>query len=354
MLRWNLTREPYRFISGYLLWMLLVFLAVGSMKGSFHYFGQAGWWKHVGNVYTVYGLLNFVILYALANGIIPHFLQRKQKILLALVTIVLLLGMGVVKYLVGKALFPQIFEDTTPEGKDYIVRFPHYLLKTFWTGFLVSLLGYAFRFSINWFKAEKHRNELEKQNLSSQLAFLRMQINPHFLFNTLNNIYSLSLDKSNEAPEAILKLSDMMRYMLYEKEDEHNMVPLEREVDYLRDFIELNKLRNREAFYVDFTVSGNFEHRRIPPLLLIPFVENAFKHGVVKDPQNPLSMHLVVAEDRLFFKVQNQKKILNKPPAGGIGMENVRQRLQLIYNGRHQLQVTENEQVYSCSLSLIL
>src|SRR5262245_28787010 len=135
---------------------------------------------------------------------------------------------------------------------NYTLR--QYLQKTFFTGIFVSCLAYAWGLTINWFKGEKLRKELESKQLDAELSFLRMQLNPHFLFNSLNSIYSLSLKKSDAVPEAVLKLSQMMRYMLYEGEDQDHKVYLEYEIDYLSNYIGLQKIRFSENICVDFHV----------------------------------------------------------------------------------------------------
>jgi LytS/YehU family sensor histidine kinase len=177
------------------------------------------------------------------------------------------------------------------------------------------------------------------------------------LFNTLNNLYALTLDKSEEAPEVVVKLSDLLSYMLYECNAPR--VPLEKEVNLLQDYLALEKIRYRNELKVDFDVQGRMSGKLIAPLLLIPFVENGFKHGLSKQIQNPWINISVDVEDYLLtFKVENNKPETDtedKPGyTEGIGLTNVRRRLDLIYGKHYELKVTNNEGIFSISLQVKL
>jgi LytS/YehU family sensor histidine kinase len=216
-----------------------------------------------------------------------------------------------------------------------------------------SVLGVsaAFKLIEDWLVHQREREVLLMERNQAELAFLKSQVNPHFLFNTLNNIYALTYAKSDAAPGAILKLSDLMRYMLYDSASGPDRVPLIKEVAYLKNFIELEKLRLTQA-YVDFTVEGPIDLVRIEPLLLVSFVENAFKHGDLTDPNHPLVLDLSVQNGRLRFDTLNKKANRQTDMAGGIGLANVRRRLQLLYPNRHSLRITDEPSSYACSLEL--
>lgn len=214
------------------------------------------------------------------------------------------------------------------------------------------LLGYAFRLATNSYQMEQARKTLETEKLNAELAFLKTQINPHFLFNSLNNIYSLAYQKSDKAPEAILRLSEIMRYMLYESNDEK--VSLEDEVNYLENYIELQKLRVKEQVYLDLHINiDNYQHR-IMPLLVISFLENVFKHGVATDKEHPIRITVEVLNSRLYFKAQNKKNKLNKDKSGGIGLTNLKRRLELGYPDKHTFIIQDNEDYYSSELFVYL
>ncbi|KAF5037883.1 Histidine kinase [anaerobic digester metagenome] len=208
-------------------------------------------------------------------------------------------------------------------------------------------------FMIRSFEAQKLRDELIKQQQAGELALLRSQINPHFLFNTLNNIYSLVYKKSDEAPPAIMKLSSIMRYMLYDATGDR--VPLDKEIEYLRSFIELQKLRIRHPESVSFTIEGNTEGRTIAPMMLISFVENAFKHGS-KTHQPFLVIRLAVKNDRIAYEVVNylRKTSLTRDNSeSGIGLSLIKKRLALLYPGKHHLQITEEADTFRIKLEIM-
>ncbi|MDU0372709.1 sensor histidine kinase [Hymenobacter endophyticus] len=223
-------------------------------------------------------------------------------------------------------------------------------------GVLAWIISTGLRITEEWFDTERARQDLANKQLTAELAFLKSQVSPHFLFNTLNNIYSLAHLKSDDTPEAILKLSQLMRYMLYESEAAR--VPLLREVEYLRNYIDLQRLRlDTEQVHIQFEVDGQLDGALIEPMLLIPFVENAFKHGVSGRHFSRIAVDILVREGQLLFRVQNSRFAPTgaHDPNSGIGLPNVRQRLHLLYpDGRHQLQVEENADEFIIDLTLTL
>lgn len=218
--------------------------------------------------------------------------------------------------------------------------------------FIIAMAGIG-KFTFDWFENQRIRRELENQNLTSELAFLKSQINPHFLFNTLNNIHTLAYKKSDGAPEAIMKLSDLMRYMIYESDVA--FVPLSHEVKHLKSFVALQELRFKSESIVSFNFEGDFEQQQIAPLMLLPFVENAFKHGDCLNEVGAIKVKLVVNQG-ITYEVENRKHIMNhdkvKDQTGGIGLGNVRRRLELIYPKRHTFEVNESSSHFRVKLTL--
>ncbi|RAU81571.1 sensor histidine kinase [Pontibacter arcticus] len=214
------------------------------------------------------------------------------------------------------------------------------------------MLGIAYGYVVNYFKTQEEKKKLEQAKLTTELAFLRSQINPHFLFNTINDIYALTYQKSELAPEALLKLSGLLRYML--RESEQKQVLLTKEADYLQDVVDLQKIGLKGNAFIEFEQEGSINGKLIAPLMLIAFVENAFKHGVCTDPDNPIEMHLRVENDTLYFTVFNQKNKDQKDKTGGIGLTNVRRRLELLYPEKYNLTITEEEHTFKVALTLQL
>ena len=223
-------------------------------------------------------------------------------------------------------------------------------------GVLAWIVSTGLRITEEWFETERARRELANKQLAAELAFLKSQVSPHFLFNTLNNIYSLAHLKSDDTPEAILKLSQLMRYMLYESEAAR--VPLGREVEYLRNYLDLQRLRlDPEQVDIRFTVDGVLDGALIEPMLLIPFLENACKHGISARAFSRIAVDLIVRGDQLLFTVQNSRFPApgGHDPNSGIGLPNVRQRLHLLYpDGRHHLLLDQTSDEFIVELTLTL
>ncbi len=192
----------------------------------------------------------------------------------------------------------------------------------------------------------------ETGKAQAELSYLKAQINPHFLFNTLNSIYYLTLQKSDHAPKAVEKLSAIMRYVI--DEGNHDRVPLEREVAYLQDYIALQKLRFTDNVHIDLRVQGDMVGKEIAPLIMVSFVENAFKHGISMEVESPIAITLAVSSDHIRFSVRNRKfgSFEDAPAESGIGMENTRRRLEIAYPGRYEMDVLEDADVYEVALAL--
>jgi len=190
--------------------------------------------------------------------------------------------------------------------------------------------------------------------LNAEIAFLRAQINPHFLFNALNSIYSLSITKSDDAPDAVAKLSGIMRYAV--SDAAMPRVPLEREVAYITDYLALQQLRLSEGVQLEVVIKGRLPGNSIAPFLLIPFIENAFKFGVNAEEPSAIGIMMEVADGRLTLEVHNLKVTIamEADRGAGLGLVNVRQRLGLLYPGRHELIIAESAKYYRVLLKLDL
>ncbi len=219
---------------------------------------------------------------------------------------------------------------------------------------LISLFGSSL-VSLSRFAAEKEKAviKLEKANLETEIKFLKSQINPHFLFNSLHNIYGLAILQSERTADQILKLSDILRYMLYDSNEEK--VPLTREIEYLRNYIELAQLKDSRGMDISFEVGEGYQGFRVAPLLFIPFVENAFKHSHIEVLENGyIHISLNTKGERLFFNVNNSKPLgeYSKDKVGGIGLRNIQQRLDLLYPQKHHLHIEETENAFKVQLEL--
>ena len=215
------------------------------------------------------------------------------------------------------------------------------------------------KLSKSWFVVNRLQRQLletDQQRVQAELKALKAQVNPHFFFNTLNNIYSMSLDKDERLPGTILKLSELMRYFLYESRED--LVPLSKEIQVLNDYIDLQTIRSDERLEVTTAMEKETGHQKIAPLLLIAFVENAFKHGAKGSTGNAfINIKLTTAQNTINFRVENNKGVIDetgKDDNGGLGLDNVKRRLELIYPQRHKLLVENNEKIFLVQLQLQL
>ena len=208
-----------------------------------------------------------------------------------------------------------------------------------------------------YFRARDDRKRLaalEKQNLEQQLEYLRYQINPHFFMNTLNNIHALVDIDPAKAQETIVELSKMMRYVLYEKGESQQGVPLTKELEFIRTYVKLMQLRYTEKVKITLNLPHEVPDRQIPSLILVTFIENAFKHGVSYQRESFIEMTVEVQDDHLHFTCRNSKADVPNQQKGGVGLANVRKRLDLLYDHNYTLSIHDDPQVYSVDLTLPL
>ncbi len=216
------------------------------------------------------------------------------------------------------------------------------------TGFFVAI-----KLVKHWYLKKMENERLEKEKLRAELELLKGQLHPHFMFNTLNSIYAMALRNSEQTASAIHKLSDLMRYMI--SECSLPVISLEKELQVLQTYVELEKSRLGSRLDHSFNVQGSLSDRHIAPLLLLPFVENSFKHGAyVTDQTAWVSLDVSVTDERLHFKLINGKPGGEKPPGVGLGLANVKKRLSLLYPNAHELRISEDEDSFIVSLTIIL
>lgn len=204
-----------------------------------------------------------------------------------------------------------------------------------------------------YFEVVRQKEMIEQQQTAAELSLLKSQINPHFLFNVLNSIYALSLKKSDQAPNVVLRLSEILRYMLYEARNE--MVPLEKELKMLEGYINIEKMRLTAGQALEVSLPGNIADHTIAPVLLMPFVENAIKHGTDSMAENAfINIEIKLTGSELYFHCRNNYKKRPTQEYSGIGLDNVRKRLLLLYPGRHTLTVTDKAAIFDVVLTLNL
>lgn len=222
---------------------------------------------------------------------------------------------------------------------------------SFFLFIMIIALSTAIRIVRQWQLSEQRARQAESDKTNAELSFLRAQINPHFLFNTLNNIYTLAVIQDENAPDSILKLSNIMRYVTDDTRED--FVPLQYEIDCINDYIELQKLRLGKNTRIDFKITGDVESKQIAPLILMTFIENVFKYGISKHESSIVSINILVHENGVSFYCQNrifQEK--EHTEREGIGLINVKQRLHYLYPGKYVLNINTENQLYTVNLIL--
>ncbi len=224
--------------------------------------------------------------------------------------------------------------------------------KTVFSFFMIFGIAASVKLLKKWYYENNRNQTIAKEKLSIELEMLKAQVHPHFLFNTLNNLYSLTLTKSDKAPLTVSHLADLLRYMLYECNEKE--VPLEKEVEMLRKYVELEKLRYGARLDVSFSCSGNILGLKIAPLILLPFVDNSFKHGVSEEiDQCWINLQMHAQGNTFTFILSNSRShdALSYKP-GGIGLQNIKKRLELIYRGNYNMIINEEAEMYSIKLQV--
>ncbi|WP_417873577.1 sensor histidine kinase [Xanthomarina gelatinilytica] len=298
-------------------------------------------------------IFNPILFYVNCYVLIPKFLLTK-KILLYLIWSIIFLTLF--NYIIINFFESTIF-NSLKHPIDQVDNLPQiynikYLAPSIFS-LSFFLLGGIFGLLMDVYKRKEFEKIRIKKHKEMELQFLRTQLKPHFLFNTLNSIYSLVRSKSDDAPEAIITLSELMRYMLYEVGK--NKVPLEKEINYIKNYMSLQKLRLINSDNVKLHVEGNYNHLKIYPLLLISFIENAFKHGVDNKGETNIEIDIRVNNSTLYFNTKNimgvdRKEIDNS----GIGMDNIKSQLKFLYKDKYKLLSGIKEGVYMVFLTIDL
>lgn len=301
--------------------------------------------------FGVYGLLNISIFYLSLLVIIPRTASKNKYLLFIGSVLGVIFVYGLLKYLIA-INFSEYYLTVGPQQKEISREFFDYFFSTIIPSGLLVCFSVVYKVIEDWFKNDTIQKDLLHQKTQAELQFLKSQINPHFLFNSLNNIYALAYKKSDDTPEAILKLSEIMRYMLKESED--YKVDLSDEIQYLQSYIDLNRLRYKDGVFINLNFNIDKPTYRVMPLMLISFIENIFKHGEVNNPDNPVNVNLTVLNNKLHFESTNSIRISNKDESSGIGLRNIYRRLDLLYPDNYALEIQENTKQYRVSLKINL
>lgn len=309
----------------------------------------------------VYLIAHIFLAYTLMYFVVPRYLLKQKYWPTALYTVIFFFGAAIISTILSATIIPQIqvwiLHDPLP-GRSLRLRAMLNIHKSLMAGLrggiTIGGIAAAIKLMKHWYVKEQRNLQLQKENAEAQLQLLKAQVHPHFLFNTLNNIYSHTQNTAPVASQLVMGLSDMLRFMLYECNQPQ--VPLSKELKMVEDYITLEKIRYDDNFDVHVDLPDNTDDLAIAPLLLLPLVENCFKHGTSHMIEQPwLSLHVSLENGRLYVKLMNGKaNEVSKTNYKGIGIMNVRKRLDLLYPGKHELTITDEEDVFVVNLWLQL
>lgn len=294
-------------------------------------------------------LMSQLLFYVTAFYFVPKFLRLKKTKTLIVLIATALITIALFESFVDYNYLVNFFSS---ENERFLVYFYYNLF----VGFIVLLVALSYALLKYWMQNEKLKRVLLEEKLSTEMAFMKSKINPHFLFNVLNSFYAKSL--KHNVPElagGIAKLAELMRYMVYETNEDK--VVLEKEIHHLKNFIQVYQLRIAEEddVYINFDMKGDLKAVKVSPMLLIPFVENAIKHGVIPNAKSTIEISLEIKQNWMNFKVTNSIHTgANRIPdnSSGFGLDNLRKRLAVLYPDAHTLETTEENGYFISSLSL--
>ncbi|WP_116108656.1 sensor histidine kinase [Lewinella sp. IMCC34191] len=340
MQRPDLSRITLQALAWVGLWAVVFLIVGGGFDAPFRYF------RRLFPLLVAIGVVVFVNGTVLLPGL--YFRGRRGMFALAAILLLVIVTLVLQNIEFSGRRFPVLYErlSRTRNLGSGTLRYLLPLATSVIGATLIDVMRYA------GFQ-EKQVIQAQREQVVTELKFLKSQVNPHFLFNSLNNIYTLTLLKDEKAPESLLKLSAMLRYMLYDSEIE--AVPLQREIDYIRNYVALRALKDSRGLNVRVSLDDSRPRLPIAPLLLIPFVENAYKHSRVEDREGGyIDITLTTGDETIDLMVNNSVPPIPSPVdgVGGIGLENVRKRLVLLYPNRHELQVDAGPERFSVHLQL--
>lgn len=296
-------------------------------------------------------LVDIIAAYFTVYFLLPQFLFKRKYVLFALIFLIsAALAIILQRVFLYYISYPIIYGETVEKLGSFWRINPFY---SFFNIYTVVCLFAAIKLMKYWYKNQKVKIELENKNKTSELALLRSQLNPHFLFNTLNNIDALITSNQEKASDAIIKLSEIMRFTLYDANSDR--VPLEKEISYLESYISLQQLRLKNPFFVKFNNDADCKGMSIAPMLFIPFVENAFKHGLKNIVAPGIEISLNCVEGNINFEVVNRYSMIeeqNKDATSGIGLVNTKKRLELLYPNKHKLEIRKSTGIFKVTLTI--
>lgn len=328
----------------YLLLLLLfaLFIEAGQRRaGAFNFIHVTYFMNIMGVIAILPGVINFYTFY---HYLFNRFLATKKIVLLCIAGIIASLLAGLVG-VAGWLLISKGFFLYHNQWQELFIALLFIVLLALIHG-VIALVMKGF---VNWYDDIRIKQELKQKNIETELALIKSRLSPHFLFNTINNIDVLIQKDPASASEYLNKLSDIMRFMLYESKAEY--IPLEKELEYIEKYIALQKIRVRNENFISYIVQGDYNHRSIASMLFMPFIENAFKHTVAKSAL-AINIKISIQPASISFTCENRcrENAMAAQEAGGLGNELIQKRINLLYPARHQLHIAEQDGFYKVNL----
>ena len=297
-------------------------------------------------------MLSMIVVYVLNYLVFtPWFLAKKKYLHYFFSFLLMILIFAVTRYTLEEIIFFHFtgLHNYNIEGKDLIIN---YLFDSFYYTFRFSLYSSVVYLLFRYIENKDKILALNTQHQEAKMMALKSQISPHFLFNTLNSFYSELFDEKPETAKDILKLSQLLRYVTYEATQ--NYMPLQKEIDFIQDYLYFYKKRYEDNYFVALTIDGKVANQQIPSLILIHFVENVSKHGIINDPNHPAKININITEDALEISTQNKINISEKYESKGIGTQNIKNRLTVLFNDKFQFNTSKENNIFKTYLKMPL
>lgn len=297
------------------------------------------------------GLTALLIIFLfLANEffLIPRYFFKKNRIQFILLNVLLLLLLSVLHYLMDELIIQphKVYEDHPNPSAIFLI------IRSLFLFLMANFISITLYLSNTVKKQAIREKNLKEEKLGTELKLLKAQINPHFIFNALNNIYALTYTQSEKAPESVLKLSKMLRYVFYDCSKD--TVKLKDEIAYIENFISFQQMKSEHQQKITFDYSNAYPDYPISPMLFIPFIENAFKYSKIEEfPEAFVEIYLATNNEKVYFQIRNTVPETAKPnPGKGLGINNVRQRLEVLYPEKHALKIDEKDHIFTVNLEI--
>jgi len=305
----------------------------------------------VRNLFTLlFDIISFYLFYIILS---PKLFTKKGMILIAFWEVAYLFVSAPLFSVISFFLYKYFYTLTI---KPYEISLAVWISNNIYTilarNLIFSILGCLSKISFIWYKNQVKEREIEKQNITNELAMLRAQVNPHFLFNTLNNIKSLVMDIPSKAIISTGKLINIMNYMFFESSIEK--VPFENEIAHINNYLDLERIRFINPDYIDFKISGDYSGVMIPPLIFMPFIENTFKHGDKLKPAPGIFIKFDITGTNILFEINNfiKENYVMHNKKSGFGLSNIKRRLDLLFGDKYKLLITNENNIFRVKLNL--